>query len=177
MARSILVLGGARSGKSRFAEGLAEVQGPVSYVATALVDPSDAEMADRVRRHRERRPVSWTTYEAPRDLASVLTEAVPRGGSIVIDCVTFWISHLILGLGGGPALDDDAVLDTVEQTAKAGQGDARILWVSNEVGCGVVPENALARRFADLQGLVNQRLAALCDEVHFCVAALSMRLK
>jgi adenosylcobinamide kinase/adenosylcobinamide-phosphate guanylyltransferase len=177
MARSVLVLGGARSGKSRLAETLAQSRGPVSYVATALVDPADHEMVERVRRHRERRPADWTTYEVPGDLAPVLRDASAHGGSIVVDCVTFWISHLMLGLASGAARDDDTILDMVSETARAAIGPAQVLWVSNEVGCGIVPENPLGRRFADLQGLVNQRLAAHCDEVHFCVAGLSVRMK
>jgi adenosylcobinamide kinase/adenosylcobinamide-phosphate guanylyltransferase len=83
----------------------------------------------------------------------------------------------MLGLGGGPALEDASILAAVGRASEAARGHARVIWVSNEVGSGVVPPNALARRFADLQGLANQRLAAACDAVHLCVAGLSIRLK
>jgi adenosylcobinamide kinase/adenosylcobinamide-phosphate guanylyltransferase len=178
MGEMILILGGARSGKSRQAEGLAVARGPVMYLATALVDPADAEMVARVQRHRRTRPDDWTTKEIPRDLETVLPTLVAQEGSVVIDCVTLWISHLMLGLGGGPALDDEAILATVDRAIQiAREGPARVIWVSNEVGSGVVPDNALARRFTDLQGWTNQRLAAACDQVILCVAGLAVRLK
>jgi adenosylcobinamide kinase/adenosylcobinamide-phosphate guanylyltransferase len=177
MGEAILVLGGTRSGKSRLAEGLAETWDPVAYVATATVEPGDPEMAARIDRHRAGRPEGWSTREVPRDLEDVLPGLVARGGAVVIDCVTLWISNLMLGLGGGPALEDAAILDAVARAARAAHGAGRVIWVSNEVGSGIVPENRLARRFADLQGLANQRLATACDAVHLCVAGLSIRLK
>lgn len=178
MGETILVLGGARSGKSRLAERLAAEREPVTYVATASVDPADSEMVARVDRHRGARPAGWTTREVPRDLIDVLPSLTEREGSVLIDCVTLWVSNLMLGLGGGPALGDDAVLGAVElATVAARGGRARVVWVSNEVGSGIVPANDLARRFADLQGWVNQRLAAAADTVHLCVAGLSLRLK
>ncbi len=177
MGETILVIGGARSGKSRKAEELAGECGPVVYLATACPDPADAEMAERIARHQGRRPADWTTREHPRDLDQALAALVEREGSVLIDCATLWITNLMLGLGGGPPQDDAAVLDAVDRALSASRGRARVVWVSNEVGSGVVPENALARRFADLQGLVNQRLAAVADAVHLCVAGLSLRLK
>jgi len=178
MGESILVLGGTRSGKSRLAESLAAAQGgPVAYLATALTDPSDPEMTARIARHRERRPSHWTTHEIPRELEQVLPELASSNGSVLVDCVTLWITNLILGLGGGPALDDAAVLEAVDRVSRMSSSDCRIIWVSNEVGSGIIPENPLARRFADLQGLVNQRLATVCDAVYFCVAGLSVQLK
>jgi adenosylcobinamide kinase/adenosylcobinamide-phosphate guanylyltransferase len=96
---------------------------------------------------------------------------------VLIDCVTLWLTNLVLGLGGGPALEDEAILSAVGRACERARGRARVIWVSNEVGSGVVPSNALARRFADLQGLTNQVLAAAADAVHFCVAGLSVRLK
>jgi adenosylcobinamide kinase/adenosylcobinamide-phosphate guanylyltransferase len=174
---TILVLGGARSGKSRLAEALARAREPVTYVATSTRDPSDPEMEARIERHRSSRPEHWTTVEAPRDLENVLPRWVDQEGSVVIDCVTLWISNLMLGLGGGAAWGDAEILDALARSIRAGRGRARVVWVSNEVGSGIVPMNAMARRFADLQGFANQRLAADCDEVHFCVAGLSIRLK
>jgi adenosylcobinamide kinase / adenosylcobinamide-phosphate guanylyltransferase len=177
MGEAILVLGGTRSGKSRLAQTLAESCDPVTYVATATVQPGDPEMSARIQRHRAGRPGGWTTREVPRDLAGLLPGVAARGGAVVIDCATLWISNLMLGLGGGPALEDAAILDEVDRATQAARGTARIIWVSNEVGSGIVPENRLARRFADLQGLTNQRLAAACDAVHLCVAGLAIRLK
>jgi adenosylcobinamide kinase / adenosylcobinamide-phosphate guanylyltransferase len=178
MGEMVLVLGGARSGKSRLAARLAaEAGGPVAFVATAALDPSDPEMRARVARHRAERPAAWTTWEVPRDLEGLLPSLVAREGAVLVDCVTLWAGNLLLGLGDGPPLDEEAILAAADRTAAAGRGPARVVWVSNEVGSGIVPENALARRFADLQGLVNQRLAAACDAVHLCVAGLPIRLK
>jgi adenosylcobinamide kinase/adenosylcobinamide-phosphate guanylyltransferase len=178
MGESILVLGGSRSGKSRLAARLAGESPPVTFVATASIDPDDAEMAARVARHRAERPAGWTTREVPRDLEAILPGLAGLGGAVLIDCVTLWLSNLMLGLGGGPALEDAAVLAAVSRAATvAAQGPARVIWVSNEVGSGIVPENPLARRFRDVQGLANQRLAAACDVVHLCVAGLPLRLK
>lgn len=178
MGEMVLVLGGSRSGKSRLAERLAaEAGGPVAYVATAVLDPSDADMAARIDRHRRGRPAGWETHEVARDLEPPLARLAARGGAVIVDCVTLWLTNLMLGLGDGPALDDGAILERVDRAAGAARGEARVVWVSNEVGSGIVPENALARRFADLQGLANQRLASSCDRVHLCVAGLGLRLK
>ncbi len=176
MGEMILVLGGSRSGKSRLAERLAGEAGPVTYVATAGRDDSDQEMVARIERHRANRPRDWTTMEVPRGLESVLPGLVAREGAVVIDCLTLWLSNLILGLGGA-ALEDEAVLEAVDRAAAAARGRARVVWVSNEVGSGIVAANPLARRFADVQGWANQRLAAASDVVHLCVAGLSIRLK
>jgi adenosylcobinamide kinase / adenosylcobinamide-phosphate guanylyltransferase len=177
MGEMILILGGARSGKSRLAERLAAEVEPVTYVATATFDDSDPEMATRIDRHRASRPEGWETLEVPRDVEGVLAGKATRGGTVLIDCVTLWLTNLMLGLGGGPGLDDREILEVVERAGGADRGDSRVIWVSNEVGSGVVPENALARRFADLQGRANQALAARSDVVHLCVAGLSIRLK
>ena len=175
MGETVLILGGARSGKTRAAERIAAEAPPVTYLATATLDPGDPEMVARIDGHRAGRPSGWTTREVPRELAA---ELVAAGGSVVVDCVTLWLSNLMLGLGGGPALGDDAILGAVDRASEAARGGrARVVWVSNEVGSGVVPENALARRFADLQGWANQRLAASSDAVHLCVAGLTLRLK
>jgi adenosylcobinamide kinase/adenosylcobinamide-phosphate guanylyltransferase len=177
MGEMILVLGGARSGKSELARRIVERRGPVTFVATATVDPADPEMLARIDRHRAERPEGWSTLEVPRDLEEALGALAAMEGSVVIDCLTLWISNLMLGVGGGAALADAAILDAVARALRAGRGKARVVWVSNEVGSGVIPSNAIARRFADLQGLANQRVAAECDEVHLCVAGLSIRIK
>jgi adenosylcobinamide kinase / adenosylcobinamide-phosphate guanylyltransferase len=177
MGESVLILGGARSGKSRLAQQMAAARGPVTYVATATVDPADPEMLARIDRHRADRPEGWQTREVPRELEVALASLAGGEGSVVIDCVTLWLSNLMLGLGGGAEMSDPEILDALARAVRAGRGRARVIWVSNEVGSGLVPANALARRFADLQGLANQRVAADCDEVHLCVAGLTIRLK
>jgi adenosylcobinamide kinase/adenosylcobinamide-phosphate guanylyltransferase len=177
MGETILVLGGSRSGKSGLAARLAEERRPVTLLATATVDPGDPEMVARIARHRAGRPADWTTLEVPRNLEAILPSLVALEGSVLIDCVTLWLSNLLLGLGDGPPMDERAILAAVGRVSELARGRARVIWVSNEVGSGLVPPNALARKFADLQGLANQRLAAECDAVHFCVAGLSMRLK
>ncbi len=102
MGEAILVLGGARSGKSRLAQRLATEHEPVTYLATATLDPSDAEMAARVSRHKADRPARWTTLEEPRNLADRLPALTAQEGSVLIDCVTLWLTNLMLGIGGGP---------------------------------------------------------------------------
>ncbi len=177
MGEMILILGGARSGKTALAEDLARGLGPVTYVATATREPGDSEMLARIDRHRAKRPQEWATVEVPRDLGAALPALVARPGTVVIDCVTLWLTNLMLGIGGGPELDDGAILAAVAEAGRASKGEARVAWVSNEVGSGVVPENRLARRFADLQGLANQELAAQADSVYLSVAGLPLRLK
>lgn len=177
MGCRILVLGGIRSGKSRLAESLAVAQEPVTYVATALNEPTDPAMAVRIARHRARRPATWTTREIPRDLDARLPELTKQSGSVLIDCATLWITNLMLGLGGGSPMEDDEVIEAVDRAVQPVPSSAQVLWVSNEVGMGGIAENALARRFADLQGQVNQQLAAACDTVYLCVAGLSLKLK
>ena len=178
MGETILVLGGTRAGKTRLAERLAAEQPPVTYLATAVVDPADQEMVARVARHRASRPPEWTTREVGRDLEGAMAELVMREESLLIDCVTLWISNLMLGIDGAAPRSDEAILEALDRSAElAKEGSARVVWVSNEVGSGVVPDNALARRFSDLQGWANQRLAASSDSVFLCVAGLPMRIK
>jgi adenosylcobinamide kinase/adenosylcobinamide-phosphate guanylyltransferase len=176
MGEMILVLGGRRSGKSSLAERLAGATPPVCYVATCLSTPDDAEMAARIACHRQNRPEGWETREVPYDLEGLLPSLCALPGAVLIDCVTLWLTNLIFGLGG-PALGDDDAVGVVERTAKAARGTATVVWVSNEVGSGIVPETPLARRFADLQGLANQRLAEASDAVYLSVAGLTLRLK
>jgi len=165
----ILVLGGARSGKSRHAESLmAALAPPWTYVATA--EPGDAEMAARIAAHRARRALNgaaWLTVEAPHNLAAALEKA---SGAVLVDCVTLWLSNRLLA-----AASMEAEIDGLE-TALARRAGATVL-VSNEVGCGIVPDNALARKFRDLQGHVNQRLAAHAGRVVLLVAGLPIAVK
>jgi adenosylcobinamide kinase/adenosylcobinamide-phosphate guanylyltransferase len=163
-----LVLGGARSGKSRYAESLiAALPPPWIYVATAQA--CDAEMAQRIAQHRARRAAAWRTLEAPDDLVSAIG-APPASAPLLVDCLTLWLSNRMLADAG-----IDAEIGAVEAALAARMGP--VVLVSNEVGCGIVPENALARRFRDLQGALNQRLAARADCVVLLVAGTALVVK
>ena len=165
--RCILVLGGARSGKSRYAEGLADgIAGDRLYIATA--QPGDEEMAVRIAAHRQRRGDHWTTLEAPLALAEALAGA--DAPFVLIDCLTLWISNLLLA-----DIDIAPRVEALAEALRARPGTVAV--VSNEVGLGIVPDNALARRFRDEAGLANQRLAQACDEVVFLAAGLPLKLK
>ncbi|WP_028967813.1 bifunctional adenosylcobinamide kinase/adenosylcobinamide-phosphate guanylyltransferase [Sphingomonas phyllosphaerae] len=162
-----LVLGGARSGKSRHAQALAEAcAAPWRFVATAQA--FDAEMAERIAHHRADRSAAWATIEAPLALAETI--AAVGDGVLLVDCLTLWTSNLLLA-----DADIDAATDAL--VAALAQSRAHIILVSNEVGWGIVPDNALARRFRDVAGRVNQRVAAIADRVDLVVAGLPMTLK
>ena len=163
-----LVLGGARSGKSRYAEWLiATYPQPWIYVATA--EARDDEMAERIAAHRARRDAGWETVEAPQDLADAL-DATPAGAAVLVDCLTLWLSNLMEG-----SFDIEAQITRL-QAALAARSGPTVL-VSNEVGLGIVPDNALARRFRDAQGNLNQRLAGEATRVIMMVAGLPVPVK
>lgn len=165
-----LVIGGARSGKSAYAErqalGLQGLGLAVTYVATA--EARDAEMAERIAHHRARRPASWRTVEAPIALAEALSRVAAPETCVLVDCLTLWLTNVMLA-------QREAEIDRLLATLSTLPG--RILLVSNEVGWGIVPENALARRFRDEQGRLNQRVAALADKVTLVAAGLPLVLK
>ena len=169
--RKIVVLGGARSGKSRFAEGLAvECGEPVLYVATATV--TDVEMAERIARHRAERPAAWRTLEVSTDLAERLASSDYRGVlTVVVEDLTLLLSNLMLS---GP---DGAEARAIAQAEAVLALEAHVILVSNEVGMGLVPASPLGRRFRDALGRVNQATAAACGEVYLLVAGLPLRLK
>jgi adenosyl cobinamide kinase/adenosyl cobinamide phosphate guanylyltransferase len=161
------VIGGARSGKSRYAEGLiAALPPPWTYVATA--EALDAEMSERIGAHRARRGSQWRTIEAPRDLAATLTASGTT--PVLIDCLTLWLSNLMLA-----DADIEAETERLEQALAAAK--APVIVVANEVGSGIVPEHALGRKFRDLQGVLNQHIAARADRVVLVVAGLPLVLK
>ena len=163
-----LVLGGARSGKSGHAEALVtSCPAPWVYVATA--EPGDAEMAARIAEHRRRRGAGWLTSEAPVDLAAALAGA-PDVAPVLVDCLTLWLTNLML------AEHDVAAATEALEAALAARGGPVVL-VSNEVGLGIVPDNALARDFRDHAGRLHQRLAARADRVLFMVAGLPLTVK
>lgn len=167
MGRVTLVLGGARSGKSRYAEGLvANDTTPWSYIATAQA--LDVEMHERIGRHVARRGDEWATIEAPIELAAAVRQA--GDGPVLIDCLTLWLSNLILG-----EYDIDESVNDLE--VALGRRRAATVLVANEVGFGIVPADALARRFRDEAGRLNQRIAACADQVVLVVAGLPIHLK
>ena len=162
----VLVTGGSRSGKSRFAEGL--VQAPKHYVATAQA--YDDEMTSRIKLHKDRRDHSWHNHETPYELVQTLREIDGWGNQILVDCLTIWLSNLLMA-----ERDCEAEVSIlVEHLATA---KAKIVIVSNEVGMGIVPDNALTRSFRDIQGMANQLVAAVAESVVFTVAGIPMVIK
>jgi adenosylcobinamide kinase/adenosylcobinamide-phosphate guanylyltransferase len=171
LASSHLVLGGARSGKSRFALTRLREHRRVAFVATAQA--GDADMAARIARHRAERPGHWLTIEEPFALAPTLASLEREADAVVVDCVTVWVANLLLRGDRDP--DILAAGDDVAALASRGLFDLTL--VSNEVGEGVVPATADGVRFRDLLGFVNQRLAAACDRVTLMVAGLPVTIK
>lgn len=168
MAKITLVLGGARSGKSRHAEGLVEaLRAPWAYLATAQA--FDEEMEARIALHRERRSDDWRTFDAPLDLAGAL-DNLPDGMPALVDCLTLWLTNHLLA-------EHDLEAEAARLVAAVLRRSAPVVLVANEVGLGIVPDNALARRFRDAAGLLNQQMAAVADRVVFLVAGLPMMVK
>lgn len=160
------ILGGARSGKSRYAEAIIQNHAsPWTYIATAQA--FDAEMRSRIATHRSRRPDGWLTREAPLDLPAALVQA----GSmpVLVDCLTLWLTNLMLG-------EQDIAQATAALLAALARPAPTVV-VSNEVGLGIVPDNALARRFRDEAGILHQRIAAQADAVTLMVAGLAVKVK
>ncbi len=176
----IFVLGGARAGKSRFAQELAQAKAdaagaPVCFIATA--EALDDDMRARIARHRAERPPDWRVIEEPRALAAAYAQAA-EAGVVLVDCLTLLVSNWLLAMP-----DDEAnCLNALETTLAAflqtfSRREQTVIVVSNEVGLGVVPDNALARRYRDLLGRVNQSVAAAATEAYFVVAGIAWRLK
>jgi adenosyl cobinamide kinase/adenosyl cobinamide phosphate guanylyltransferase len=166
----IFLLGGARSGKSSLAVSMALRHGDrVRFIATARAD--DEEMARRIESHRRQRPETWAVVEAPIDLEEAIS-ASSETETVLIDCVTLWISNLMV------ERDDPTILERIEAVADAvGERVAPTIVVSNEVGSGLVPMDPVGRRFRDLQGTANQRFAAAADNAYLVVAGRALRLE
>lgn len=171
-SRLIYFTGPVRSGKSRRAVELARGWGEdVVFVATYRAEPADAEMAERLRRHRAERPAAWRTLEAPSDVAGALAALSPRPGGVVLDCLTLW-------LGDRMERDDEAILAEWDATLAGLRALVRpVVIVANEIGWSPVPEHAALRRFRDLAGILGQRGAAAADEAWLHVAGCPLRLK
>jgi adenosylcobinamide kinase/adenosylcobinamide-phosphate guanylyltransferase len=169
MSRRYLVLGGARSGKSRHAESLAQShRGEKLYVATG--EAGDEEMHARIKEHRRRRGAEWRLLEEPVRLLEALERECALDRFVLVDCLTLWISNLLL-----KGVDVRQEIDRAARLVP--RLDGIVVFVSNEVGMGIVPDNELARRYRDEAGYANQQFAAACDEVLFMVAGLASKLK
>ena len=164
------VIGGARSGKSSFALNRASaLPGQKVYIATAQA--FDAEMSDRIEKHKEERSRDWNTIEESMNLADVLRTASSAYNVVLVDCLTLWLSNLMLA---------DKDLEKEMQLFIASlitHHASRVFVVSNEVGMGIVPENELARRFRDMAGRLNQKMAAVADEVYLVAAGIPVKIK
>jgi adenosylcobinamide kinase/adenosylcobinamide-phosphate guanylyltransferase len=170
-----LILGGARSGKSAYAERQAELTGmPVTYIATAQV--WDEEMAARIRHHQERRPQHWCLIESPFYLAQALQERTASGHCVIVDCLTLWLAQWVCPDCKPPQdrtweQERSAFLELLPTLP------GKVILVSNEVGMGIVPMGEINRRFQDEQGRLNQAVATICEQVHFIAAGLPLKLK
>ena len=172
-ASHVLVIGGARSGKSGFAQRHAEARAAAEHLALAFVATAQAyddEMATRIAAHVAARDARWRTIDAPYDLAEAIDAEARAGGILLVDCLTLWLSNRLLR-GDDVEAAGDALAATVAAAA------APIVLVSNEVGWGIVPENGLARRFRDAQGRLNQKMAVVCQSVVLVAAGLPLALK
>lgn len=168
--RACLVLGGARSGKSAYAQALAESMDGAALVYLATAEAWDAEMAERVGLHQAARGARWRTVEEPLALVPALAAAAQPGAVVLVDCLTLWLSNLMLG-------NRDVDAETAHLVEAVGQLMAPVIFVSNEVGQGIVPDSRLGRDFRDRQGRLNQRMAAACDTVVLVAAGLPLQLK
>jgi adenosylcobinamide kinase/adenosylcobinamide-phosphate guanylyltransferase len=169
LPRLTFVLGGARSGKSRYAEEL--VMGstpPWIYLATA--EAHDDEMSAKIAEHQRRRDVRWHSVEAPLDLSGAIAAHGTNGKTVLIDCLTLWLSNVMLS-------GRDLIAEQQRLITALGSADGPVVAVSNEVGFGIVPDNALARKFRDAQGRLNMQVAAMADRVVLIAAGLPLILK
>lgn len=164
------ITGGARSGKSSFAEKLADgLSGKHAYVATAQA--LDPEMAARIEKHRAERGDHWDTFEEPLAIDELLRKLSNRYEVVLLDCLTLWLSNIMAHRNGDLTTYQDALISAVTDFSGS------CILVSNEVGLGIVPDNPLARQFRDLAGILNQRVARVADEVYFTAAGIPMRIK
>ena len=169
LERVTLVIGGARSGKSVYAESLAgDTQSDPVYIATGT--PNDVEMAARIQEHRARRGERWRTIEEPLNLASAIARDAVPGHVVLVDCLTLWLAN-IMAAKYDPATETGQLIRTLDAAA------GPVILVANEVGLGIVPDNVLAREFRDHAGWLNQAVAGVADRVIFVTAGLPMRLK
>ena len=171
-----LILGGARSGKSRLAQRMAADATRVTYVATYR-SSSDPEMAQRIERHRAARPTAWRTVEEPLALADVVERSAQECDFVLVDCLTIWLSNLLWEHRSSDTNSVEEITTAELHRIAAAAAHTHVILVSNEVGSGIVPEHPVARVFRDLQGFVNQWAAEAADQVILAVAGLPLHLK
>jgi adenosylcobinamide kinase/adenosylcobinamide-phosphate guanylyltransferase len=165
------ILGGARSGKSRFAlEKASACTGKKIYIATAQA--IDDEMKERIKKHKEERSEDWITFEEPLNISVMISDTNKKNDIIIVDCLTLWLSNLLL-----TAKDIEFEIVNFIDALRFTHHASRIFIISNEVGLGIVPDNALSRRFRDLSGYLNQRVAAIADEVYLVTAGIPLKIK
>ncbi len=170
------VIGGARSGKSSFVlDEVSKLEGTRAYIATG--EALDDEMQDRIRKHKEDRGPEWTTYEEPVEIVNILSDIKDKYSAVVIDCLTLWLSNIMLQ-HQDTTVQVNSLLQTLESLNSSNSSNGLNLYiVSNELGMGIVPENAMAREFRDLTGFLNQKVAAIADEVYLVTAGIPMKIK
>lgn len=172
-----VVIGGARSGKSRFAQSLCANSGRVTYLATARAEADDDEMRARIARHRADRPPGWRTVEEPLAIARAAARSAADSDIVLLDCLTLWVSNLCFDRAGESEEALRAAASGEIAGLRAASKQAGIIAVTNEVGCGLVPETAVGRLFRDLQGWVNQDAARAADVVYHVVAGIPIQIK
>ena len=177
MAHTLFITGGARSGKSSFAEQMArEFGAPLCYLATA--QPLDSEMDERIKQHQERRGGEWNTIEEPIHLSQALARIDGQYQAILVDCVTLWLSNLLFKYEDVAENSEERIHEDLQRLKRTLQGMVTpVILVSNEVGMGIVPDNSLARMFRDIAGRTNQTLASVAEEVHVVISGIPLRLK
>lgn len=169
MSKKIFITGGARSGKSSFAlKEASGISGEKAYIATA--EALDEEMRERIEQHKNQRGKDWDTYEEPLRISDVIKKIESRYDVIVVDCLTMWISNI---MNAGLSIE----IEIENFISSLATHNSSVYIVSNEVGMGIVPENEIARRFRDVAGTLNQKVAKVADEVYFVIAGIPLRIK
>lgn len=173
-SRIIFVIGGTRSGKSSFAlRKAAKIEGHKAYIATAQA--LDDEMKERISKHKDERGADWDTFEEPLKVSEIISDAGDKYSVILLDCLTLWLSNMMCSnMDCNMGIDD---LIAVLENTKLQTRNSKLLIVSNEVGMGIVPENELARRFRDMAGFLNQKVAEIADEVYLVTAGIPIKIK
>lgn len=170
----VFITGGARSGKSSFALNEAlKVSGPKAYIATAQA--LDNEMKERIRKHKDERNADWDTFEEAFKITEIISDADTKYNVVVLDCLTLWLSNLICG-----NMDCNKEIENLIAALKDSRqktNNSKLFIVSNEVGMGIVPENELARKFRDMAGFLNQKVAEIADEVFLVTAGIPIKIK
>lgn len=173
---SIFIIGGARAGKSSYAQKVAtNIGGKVLFVATA--EAKDEDMRLRIEKHKKSRPSNWKTLEAPVDVANVIADSIGDASVVLIDCITMLVSNVMLGIADGKCGESEVLKEIEALISVIESKSATFIVVSNEVGLGIVPDNELSRTYRDFLGRANQLLAQYADEVYLMVAGIPVKIK